>query len=74
MGGIGADFLECVRTRGKPFRDIELAVNTVNVSHLAIIASTLGRSLKWDAAKQLFIGDAEANRLVDCSRREPWQL
>lgn len=73
-GGIGADFLECVRTRGKPFRDIELAVNTVNVSHLAIIASTLGRSLKWDAAKQLFIGDAEANRLVDCSRREPWQL
>ena len=27
-GGIYADFLNCVKTREKPFRDIELAVNT----------------------------------------------
>jgi hypothetical protein len=73
-GGIGADFLECIKTRGKPFRDIELAVNTVTISHLAIISYTLGRSLKWDAAKQQFIGDEEANRFIDQARREPWQL
>ncbi len=73
-GGIYADFLECVKTRGKPFRDIELAVNTVAVCHLGIIAYTLGRSLKWDAAKQQFPGDDEANRFLDRARREPWQL
>lgn len=73
-GGIYGDFIECVKTRETPFRDIERAVNSVAVSHLGIIAYTLKRSLKWDAAKQQFIGDEEANRLVDSARREPWQL
>ena len=49
-GGIYGDFIECVKTREKPFRDIELAVNTVAVSHLGIVAYTWQRSLKWDAA------------------------
>lgn len=73
-GGIYGDFIECVKTREKPFRDIELAVNSVAVSHLGIIAYTVQRSLKWDAAQQQFIGDEEANRLLDSARREPWQL
>jgi len=73
-GGIYGDFIQCVKTREKPFRDIELAVNTVMVSHLGIIAYTLKRSLKWDAASQQFPGDDEANRFLDRARREPWQL
>ncbi len=73
-GGIYGDFIECVKTREKPFRDIELGVNTTAVSHLCTIAYQLQRSLKWDAAKQEFPGDAEANRLLDRARREPWQL
>ena len=73
-GGIYGDFIECVKTREKPFRDIELAVNTAVVCHLGIIAYELKRSLKWDAAKQEFPGDEEANRLLDRARREPWQL
>jgi len=74
QGGIYGDFIHCVKTREKPFRDIELAVNTAVVSHLGLIAYELERSLKWDAAKQEFAGDEEANRLVDRARREPWQL
>ncbi len=73
-GGIYGDFIECVKTREKPFRDIELAVNTATVCHLGIIAYALKRSLKWDAAKQEFPGDEEANRFLDRARREPWQL
>ncbi len=73
-GGIYGDFIECVKTRERPFRDIELAVNTVALSHLGIIAYTLQRSLKWDAAKQQFPDDEEANRFLDRARREPWQL
>lgn len=74
QGGIYGDFLHCVKTRDKPFRDIELAVNTAVLSHLGNIAYTLRRSLKWDAARQQFSGDDEANRLIDRARREPWQL
>ena len=73
-GGIYGDFIHCVKTREKPFRDIEYAVNSVMVSHLGIIAYTLQRSLEWDAAKQEFSGDEEANRFLDRARREPWQL
>ncbi len=72
--GIFGDFIHCVKTREKPFRDIESAVNTVAVSHLGIIAYTLQRSLKWDAARQEFPGDEVANRYLDRARREPWVL
>ncbi len=73
-GGIIGDFLYCVRSREKPFRDIEFAVNTMSLCHLGTIAYRLQRSLKWDAAKQTFPGDAEANRFIDRARRQPWQL
>ena len=73
-GDIYGDFIECVKTREKPFRDIESAVNTAVLAHLGNIAYQLKRSLKWDSAKQEFVNDAEANRLVDRARREPWQI
>jgi hypothetical protein len=73
-GGIHGDFIHCVKTREKPFRDIEFAVNTAVVCQLTLVAYELKRSLKWDAAQQQFPGDDEANRLVDRARREPWQL
>jgi predicted dehydrogenase len=73
-GGIYGDFVNAVRTREKPFRDIEFAINTMAVCHLNILTHTLQRSLKWDAARQMFPDDAEANRYLDRARREPWQL
>ena len=73
-GGIYGDFIECVKTREKPFRDIESAVNTAILAHLGNIAYQLKRSLKWNSDTQKFVGDAEANRLRDRARREPWQL
>ncbi|HIG83280.1 MAG TPA: Gfo/Idh/MocA family oxidoreductase [Verrucomicrobia bacterium] len=73
-GGITGDFIDCVKTRAKPFRHIEYAINTMAVPHLTVAAYKLNRSLKWDAAKQEFIGDAEANRLRNRARREPWQI
>jgi hypothetical protein len=71
---IDGDFIQCVKTRGRPFRDIQRAVNTMAVCHLGIVAYELKRSLKWDAASQTFPGDAEANRFLDRARREPWAL
>ena len=68
------DFFHCIITRKIPFRNIEHAVNTMVLPHMATIAYTLNRSLKWDADKQEFLGDIEANRLISVARREPWQI
>ena len=73
-GSIYGDFLHCVKTRETPFRDIERAVNTCVLAHLGTIAYQLKRSLQWDVVHQRFVNDAEADRLVDRARREPWQL
>jgi hypothetical protein len=73
-GDIYSDFLYCVRTRQRPFRDIELGHRTATVCHLGTIAYELERPLKWDAAKEEFPGDEEANRFLDRAKREPWIL
>ena len=74
QGGIAGDFIECVKTREKPFRDIEFCQHTMAVCHLGLIAYELKRSLKWSQAKQEFPGDDEANRFLDRAKREPWVL
>jgi predicted dehydrogenase len=73
-GGIFGDFLHCVRTREKPFRDIEVAHRTVTVCHLGNIAYWLKRPLKWDPVKEEIVGDPEASRWLDRPKREPWRL
>ena len=72
--GIFGDFLACVRSRQRPFRDIEIAHRTCTVCHLGNIAYWLNRLLKWDPVKEVIIGDEEANRWVDRPKREPWTL
>jgi hypothetical protein len=73
-GGIFGDFLHCVRTRERPFRDIEIAHRTVTVCHLGNIAYGLNRPLKWDPVKEEIVGDAEASRWLDRPKRAPWRL
>ncbi len=73
-GGIYGDFIDCVKTRDKPFRDIETAAHTMAVCHMGGIAYQLEQSLKWDTIKQEFIDNQEANRFLDRARREPWVL
>jgi hypothetical protein len=68
------DFLYCVKTREKPFRDIEWAHRTATCCHLGSIAYDLNRPLKWDPDKEEFPGDEEANRFLDRAKREPWQI
>lgn len=73
-GSIYADFIEAVKARSRPFRDIEHAINTMVAVHVQGLALRLGRSLAWDRATQRFTNDDEANRLLDRARREPWTL
>ena len=73
-GGIFGDFLHCVRTRERPFRNIEAAHRTATVAHLGNIAYWLGRPLNWDPDKEEIISDPEASRWLDRTRREPWSI
>lgn len=73
-GGIYGDFIHCVRTREKPFRDIERAHRTCTMCHLGGIVYQLNRRLKWDPVQEIFPDDPAANALLDRARREPWTI
>ena len=73
-GGLIGDFLHCVQTRERPFRDIEIAHRAVSVCHLGNIAYWLKRRIKWDPVKEEIIGDKEASRWLDRPMREPYAL
>jgi hypothetical protein len=73
-GGIFGDFLHCVKTRERPFRDIEIAFRTVATCHLANIAFWSGRAFKFDPIKEEIVGDPELNRWIDRPKRAPWRL
>jgi predicted dehydrogenase len=69
-----ANFLACVRSRARPNADIEEGHRSATMCHLGNIATRLGRSLRWDAAKEVVIGDPEANRWLTKPYRRPWSL
>jgi len=68
------DFLDCVKTRGKPKGNADAACNAHIVCHAANVALHLGRTVKYDNTKNEFIDDVEANRLRSEALREPWRL
>ena len=74
QGGIFGDFLYCVRTRERPWRDIEIGHRTLTVCHLGNIAYWTGHHMKYDPVKEEIIGDDEANRWMDRPMRAPWTL
>jgi hypothetical protein len=41
---------------------------------LANISLRLGRKLRWDGKQEQFIGDAEANKMLNEERRKPWDI
>jgi predicted dehydrogenase len=66
------DFLSCVESRKTPVADIEQGYMSATACILANISQRLGRSLAWDHAKGMVIGDAEANKLLRRPYRAPW--
>jgi predicted dehydrogenase len=67
------NFLECIETRARPVSDIEQGHISTSACILANISQKLGRSLAWDHAKGVVVGDDEADRLLRREYRSPWQ-
>ena len=66
------EFLDCVKSRGKPRANYQVACQSHIACHASNIAIFLNRALKYDPVKNEFIGDDEANRLRSEAIREPW--
>jgi hypothetical protein len=68
------DFLNCVKSRGKPLANADAACYSHIACHASNIAIFLNRKLAYDPKKNTFINDEEANRVRSEAQREPWRL
>ena len=57
------NFIQAVKGQAKPAAPIDIAVRTDTLCNLQLIAARLQRKLRWDPAKEAFVGDDMANRL-----------
>jgi predicted dehydrogenase len=66
------DFLGAIASRGRPVADIEQGYISTTACILANLSLQLGRSIEWDHAKGVVVGDDEANKLLRRPYRAPW--
>jgi len=72
--GHAREFLDSIKSRKPTLTPVEIAHRSQTPGFLGYIAAKTGRTLKWDAAKQVFINDAEANAMLHREVRAPWKL
>ena len=58
------NFLDCVHSRNKPNADIEIGHLSTRLCHLGNIAYRVGRKLTFDATREAFVNDPEADKLL----------
>ena len=68
------DFSEAVRKRQRFALNERNGHRSCTLVNLGKIAVQLGRPLRFDPDKQVFVDDDEANRLADQPMRSPWHL
>ncbi len=68
------DFYSCVASRKDPIMSVEAGHSVATLCHLGNIARRLGRRIQWDPAKEIFPGDDEANRQIDCPKRKGYEI
>ncbi|MCC6729793.1 MAG: Gfo/Idh/MocA family oxidoreductase [Chthonomonadales bacterium] len=68
------NWLECIRTGQRPVMDVEIGHHVVTLCNLGNISYRLGREVVYDFARERFVGDEEADRLISEPLRAPWSL
>lgn len=68
------DFLHAIRDGRDPAAPIEGAHLSTTLCHLANIAIVLGRPLRWEGARERFLDDPIADRMLASPMRAPWKL
>lgn len=72
--GLIRNFLDCIKTRQKPFCSLEEGHRSTSFAHLANIAVATKERLLWDAEKERFTNSEAANKLLQYEYRSPWKL
>jgi predicted dehydrogenase len=68
------NFYECIKSRAETIAPVEVAHRSCSACLLGDIAMRLGRKLHWDPAKEQFVNDDQANRMLSRPMRAPWHL
>ncbi len=68
------NFLDCVKSRKPTIAPVETAHHSAIPGHLGLIAMLAGRPIKWDAKKEVIVGDKEASKWLTRPYRAPWKL
>jgi hypothetical protein len=68
------DLFDSIKLRRLAISNPEVMHRSMTTVHAANICMWLKRNMKYDPAKEEFVGDAEANRLRSRAMREPWNL
>jgi predicted dehydrogenase len=63
VGAHARDFVNCIKSRGKPAANSQVMRHSHIACHAAALAWLLNRKLRLDPEKEVFVGDDEANGL-----------
>jgi myo-inositol 2-dehydrogenase/D-chiro-inositol 1-dehydrogenase len=65
------NWLESIISRKDPIAPVDQSCRSLEACAVAWIGMKLGRELKWDAKKEVFIGDKDANAMLGRKARKP---
>jgi hypothetical protein len=68
------DLFDSIKSRRLTVANPVVMHRSMTTVHAANICMWLKRNLKYDPAKEEFVGDPEANRLRSRAMREPWVI
>ncbi len=67
------DWINCIKSRNKPFCDLEMGHRTAVICNLGNMSLRLGgRTIQWDPEKEVVVGDKEAAAMCAKPYRAPW--
>ncbi|MCP5110654.1 MAG: hypothetical protein GY953_07450 [bacterium] len=67
-------FIENLRARKQPNTTPQTLQDATTIGHLMNISWEVGRSIRWDAARQGVVDDPKADGMVMKPYRAPWKL
>ncbi len=68
------NWFDCIKSRERCICDVEIGYRSVTICHIGNISIRLGRPLKWDPEKEMFVGDEAANQMLRRPMRAPWHV
>ena len=68
------NFIDRVKDRGAAIAPPEVALRSITPGFLGYVSQSLGRAVRWDAARRAIVDDPAADELLRRRISAPWQL